>query len=194
MGKISSKKNNSGKKEGPVSIGETDVEKNTEVNILFLGECGVGKSCIISQFVHGKIDPHCLDARTTAQFIKKEVSFPDKSTLTLLLWDTPGQEKYRSMTKLFIKQAKVVILVYDPTYKESFEELKEYWYDQVRDSDSIIVVAANKCDLTEKKVEEEEGKKFADSVGAIFASISAQKNIGITDLFEKIEGAIKKKN
>ena len=169
-------------------------KKKTEVRILFLGESGVGKSSIISQFVNGKIVSHCLEARPIPQYYIKKVSFPDKSTLTLLLWDTPGQEICRLLIKILFKEAKVFILVYDPTSNESFEELKGYWYEQVRDLDSIIVVAANKCDLEVKKVKDREGKKFADSVGAIFASISAEENIGITELFEKLIELLKKKN
>ena len=85
-----------------------------------------------------------------------------------------------------------MILVYDSTNEKSFKELKEFWYNQVKDLKQILAIVANKCDLTEKKVKDEEGKEFADSVGAIFASVSAKENIGIKELFEKVGEAIKK--
>ena len=158
--------------------------------VVFLGESMVGKTNILSQFNQGKFNPVSQQS-LTAQFFRKEISLPDKSTITFDLWDTPGQKKYRSLLKIFFKDAKAVILVYDSTNEESFKEIKEYWYNQIKDLKLIIAVAANKCDLTEKKVNEEEGKEFADSIGAIFASVSAKENIGITELIEKIAEAIK---
>ena len=49
------------------------------------------------------------------------------------IWDTAGQEKYRSLTKIFYKDAGVAVLVYDITRKESFEEIQKYWYNQIKD-------------------------------------------------------------
>ena len=69
--------------------------------------------------------------------------------------------------------------------------MKEYWYNQVKSLNAIIAVVASKCDLSEKKVKEEEGKEFADSIGAIFASVSSKENIGIAALFEKVGDAVK---
>ena len=95
------------------------------------------------------------------------------------------------MARIFLQEAKAVILVYDPTNENTFKELKEYWYNQAKSLNAIIAVVASKCDLSEKKVKEEEGKEFADSIGAIFASVSSKENIGITALFEKVGGAVK---
>ena len=87
-----------------------------------------------------------------------------------------------------------MILVYDPTKENTFKELKEYWYNQAKSLNAIIAVVASKCDLGDKKVKDEEGKEFADSIGAIFASISAKENIGISALIDKIvEASINKK-
>ena len=159
--------------------------------VVFLGESMVGKTNILSQFNQGKFNPVSQQS-LTAQFFRKEISLQGKSTITFDLWDTAGLEKYRAMAKVFFKDAKVVILVYDSTNEKSFKELKEYWYNQVKDLKQILAIVANKCDLTEKKVKDEEGKEFADSVGAIFASVSAKENIGITELLEKVGEAIKK--
>ena len=52
------------------------------------------------------------------------------------IWDTAGQEKYRGLTKIFYKDAKIVILVYDITKKQSFDEIKKYWYNQIKDNSS----------------------------------------------------------
>ena len=95
------------------------------------------------------------------------------------------------MARIFLQEAKAVILVNDPTNENTFKELKEYWYNQAKSLNAIIAVVASKCDLSEKKVKEEEGKEFADSIGAIFASVSSKENIGITELFEKVGDAVK---
>ena len=50
------------------------------------------------------------------------------------IWDTAGQEKYRSLTQIFYKDASIAILVYDITNEESFEEIQNYWYDQIKES------------------------------------------------------------
>ena len=57
-----------------------------------------------------------------------------KTTVGLTIWDTAGQEKYRSIIKIFYKDANVAILVYDISRRESFEEIKNYWYGQVKDN------------------------------------------------------------
>jgi small GTP-binding protein len=106
------------------------------------------------------------------------------------LWDTAGQEKYRSLAKIFYKDAKVIVLVYDITSKDSFVQMKEYWYEQIKqqgNKDVIIAVAANKGDLYEKRViSNEEGEEFAKQIGAIFATTSAKDDSGILELFQNL--------
>ena len=157
--------------------------------VVLLGESGVGKTCIIAQFTNGVFDPDTVTS-LTAQFIRKAITFEDGKSVTFDIWDTAGQEKYRSMAKIFYKDAKAVILVYDITNEKSFEEMREYWYQQVKqqgDSDVIVAIAANKSDLYEdKKVDDAQGEEFAKEIGAIFASTSAKNDSGIKVLFENI--------
>ena len=117
----------------------------------------------------------------------------ESKSVTLDIWDTAGLEKYRSLAKIFFRDSNAVIIVYDPTDEKSFKELKEFWYCQVKDLNKVLAVVANKCDLDEKKIKDEEGKEFAESIGAIFASVSAKDNIGLSTLFEQIVQAIKNK-
>jgi small GTP-binding protein len=157
--------------------------------VVLLGESGVGKTCIIAQFTNGVFDPDTVTS-LTAQFIRKTISFEDNKSITFDIWDTAGQEKYRSMAKIFYKDAKAVILVYDITNKKSFEEMRDFWYEQVKqngDSDVIIAIAGNKRDLyEEKQVSDEEGEEFAKKVKGIFASTSAKNDSGIQALFDNI--------
>jgi small GTP-binding protein len=157
--------------------------------VVLIGESGVGKTCIIAQYTNGKFDPNTVTS-LTAQYIRKNVDLPDGETITFDIWDTAGQEKYRALAKIFYKDAKAIILVYDVTSKKSFDEIKNYWYEQIKQLGSeniVIAIAANKYDLyEEKQVSNEEGEEFAKSIGAIFVSTSAKNASGINNLFENI--------
>ena len=163
------------------------------IKVVFIGESKVGKSSILDMYLNGKFNPE-IQPSQTAQFFRKEVNLADKGNITLDIWDTSGATKYRNLAKIFLKDAKAALLVYDLTDENTFKELKDFWYSQVKDLNLILAVVANKCDLSEKKVKDEEGKEFADSIGAIFASVSAKENIGIQELFQKIAEAVKNKN
>ncbi len=106
------------------------------------------------------------------------------------LWDTAGQERFRSVTKSLYRDAKVIILVYDITEKETFNAVKDYWYEQIKlnsANDVILGLAGNKCDLYENEViTEEEGKELAKEMGAIFKLTSSKEKVGINELFQDI--------
>jgi len=157
--------------------------------VVLLGKQATGKTCMIAQFINGSFDPGTISS-LTAQFIRKTIQFADGRNITLDIWDTAGQEKYRAIAKIYYKEARAVILVYDITDESSFNEMKEYWYEQVKlfaRKDVIFAVAANKNDLNEeRKVSDEEGKKFADEIGAIFISTSAKNADGIQALFDNV--------
>ena len=157
--------------------------------VVLVGRAGVGKTCIINRFTKDEFEAEYVSS-FTAQFTRKIMEFSDGRRIIFDIWDTAGQEKYRALAKMYYKNARVVILVYDITESESFTELKDYWYEQVKQVDTenfIMAVAANKSDLyEEKQVEENEGEEFAKSIGAIFALTSAKNDVGITGLFDNI--------
>ena len=157
--------------------------------VVLIGESGVGKTCIIAQFINKSFSEGTLSS-LTAQFIKKNLKISEGKELTFDIWDTAGQEQHRAIARMYYSDAKAVILVYDITNRKSFEEIKNYWYLQVVEkgsSDVIFALAANKSDLyQEQEVQNEEGKKFAEEIGAIFASTSAKNASGINELFEHI--------
>ena len=161
------------------------------VKVVLLGEAGVGKTCIISQFISGVFDPDTISS-LSAQFISKTIEFKDiNKTIKFDIWDTAGQEKFRALAKIFYKDAKVICLVYDITSDKSFEALKEFWYEQQTklnvDGDPIYAVVANKNDLYEsQQVNEEEAKEFAKTINAIYQSTSAKSSSGIATLFDNI--------
>ena len=160
------------------------------VKVVLLGESGVGKTSIIVQFTAGKFDPDCVTS-LSAQFVSKTVEFRNlNKAIKFDIWDTAGQEKYRALAKIFYKDAKGILLVYDITDLKSFNEVKSYWYNMIKqnaDPDAIVAIVANKSDLYgNEQVKDDEGKEFAKSVGAFFQSTSAKSDTGITSLFENI--------
>ena len=121
--------------------------------VVLIGETGVGKTCIIEQFIDQKFNEK-QDSTIAAQFCRKDFEFPEGEKISLDIWDTAGQEKYRALSRIFYKNARAVVIVYNIVSKITFEEAKNYWYEQVKqhcDSNVIIAIAANKCDLYEHR-------------------------------------------
>ena len=163
------------------------MSSNNTCKIVLVGDAGTGKTCIISRFVN---DSFQKSQMTTAcpSFCTKTISYPEyNKTINLDIWDTAGQEIYRAISKLFYKGACVGILVYDITSQKSFDSIKDYWYNELKEnteSNIIFNVVGNKQDLYEQEqVKEEDAKEFAKSINAGFYLTSAKRNINISDLF-----------
>ena len=165
-------------------------EKSEGKKLVFVGDSGVGKTCIISRFVQGTFTNN-IASTMGASYATKSVEIPEiNKNFTFDIWDTAGQEKYKALAKFFFQGAKMAVLVYDITRRDSFEGMKNSWYKQLRDNSSpdiVIGVAGNKSDLyDDEEVSEQEARDFAKEIGAIFALTSAQNNTGIDDLFKNM--------
>ena len=162
-------------------------ENKKEIKTILVGEMGTGKTNMINAITGLKFDSNKFTTNT-ASFLEKVIKVKDKE-YNLIIWDTAGQEKYRSITKIFIKEAKIVIFVYSITDKRSFKEIN-YWYETVKNllgDKPILGLAGNKRDLfLEAEVTEEEGKNKAEEIGAIFELTSARTRMGINDLFQNL--------
>ena len=102
--------------------------------VVLVGEAGVGKTSIIQRFMSNTFSAS-VSSTGGAQFIEKEMYFKEiNQKIKFEIWDTAGQEKYRSLAKVFYNNASVCIMVYDITNRKSFEELKGFWADNVRDN------------------------------------------------------------
>ena len=159
------------------------------IKTILLGDPGVGKTNIINRFISQQFDPSS-NPTLGSTFVEKKIRKGSK-VYCLKIWDTTGQEKYRAITKLFIKGAQIVILVYAIDKLETFKNLN-IWYDcineQLSDNNYILAVVGNKKDLIlSEEVPEEEGKKYADEKGAFFKEVSAKcDEKGIVTLFENL--------
>ena len=158
--------------------------------VVLLGESGVGKTSIISQFIEHEFYEF-LTSTTGAQFSTKMVTFSKyNKSIDFEIWDTAGQERFRAMSRIFYKDAAIAILVYDITREDSFNELKSYWVNELKENaskDIIIGFAANKSDLFEKeKVNENDARAYAESLNAVFEPTSARDGNGIDELFMEV--------
>ena len=104
------------------------------IKVVLVGSCGCGKTSIITRLVSNTFSEEYISTEGGA-YNQVDFTYSEfgNKTLNMEVWDTAGQEKYRSLTKIFYKDADIAILVYDITNPESFKELKEYWMDQVRE-------------------------------------------------------------
>ena len=164
------------------------------IKCVLLGETAVGKSSLLSRFISNKFKTDFISTMSGYSSMK-QVSFEKSNKkINYEIWDTAGEEKFRSVTKIFYQDSKVAILIYDITRKDSFEALKNYWYIEVRDNSPkniIIAIVGNKSDLYEyEEVTEEEGQEFADSIDAIYMQTSAYNGTGINELFDMIGNKI----
>jgi len=117
-----------------------------------------------------------------SSFLEKTVNVKGKK-VKIEVWDTAGQEEFRSVTKIFVKNSKIIILVYNVTDKNSFDGLN-YWYDFIQKElgqNVILGLAGNKTDLIfedgfDEEITSEEGKEFAKKINANFALVSAKES------------------
>ena len=158
------------------------------IKITLLGNSGVGKTCIIRRYSDSIFDENSV-ATQLANYSQKVVEI-DNHTLQVDLWDTAGQEKYRSLGRNFYKDSFIVCLVYDITSHDSFIDLKEIWYSDLKEYGekyTVLAVVGNKSDCyEEEQVKEEEAKEFAEKIDAIFMLTSAKTGSNINFLFEKL--------
>ena len=166
-----------------------DEDENLEkipLKVILLGNSGVGKTnlintCIGMEFDHGNIPT------TSGSFVQKTIEIEDKIYL-LNLWDTAGQETYKSLTKIFLKRSNIVIFVYDITDLKSFKDL-ESWIqisDEMIENNFLCAIVGNKTDLyMREQVNEEQARKYAESKGMQFQLVSAKENPKVFGLFLK---------
>ena len=151
-------------------------DEDDEIKVILIGETGTGKTCLINTCVGLAFNEDNLST-VASTYSTKKYKINDQE-YTVNLWDTAGQEQYRSLNKIFIKHSKIVILVYSIVVKKSFIEL-EYWYNTIKEilgDEAIMGVVGNKKDLyLDEEVSEEEGKKFAQSKNMSFQLVSAKE-------------------
>ena len=156
--------------------------------VVLVGETQTGKTCVIVKAIRDIFEEGDMTTYVASSYLLP-VKTESGNKMNLEIWDTAGQERFRTVNKIFYKNARAVLLVYDITRKKTFEEIKNYWVDQAKTCACLNVVLGiigNKSDLFEKEeVTEEEAREFAKSIGAFFMLTSAKHGTGIHEAFKE---------
>ena len=164
-----------------------DIDDDEEIKVILVGEMGTGKTSLINTAI-GLSFQDKLPSTTTNSIVNKVMEIKGKK-YSINLWDTIGQEEYRSLTKIFMKGAKVVIFVYDITSRHTFTEL-DFWFKSTQEiiNEKIVMgIIGNKSDLfLKEEVSEEEGRKLAKDKGFEFALTSAKNSSIFCEFLEKL--------
>ena len=166
---------------------EDNLEEDEEIKVILVGEMGTGKTSLINTAI-GLNFQEKLASTTTNSIMNKTMKVNGKS-YSVNLWDTIGQEKYRSLTKIFLKGSKIVIFVYDITNLQSFKELN-YWFDCTKEiiNDKVVMgIVGNKSDLfLKEEVKESDARQLAKQKGFDFALTSAKNSTMFCEFLEKL--------
>ena len=169
---------------------EEEEEDDDEIKVILVGEVATGKTSLINTLI-GLEFKDKMESTQSSSIVQKKVTINEKA-YTINLWDTIGQEQYRSLTKIFMKGAKIVIFVYDITRKETFDQL-EFWIDNTKEvlgDKPILGIVGNKSDLYDKEaVKEEVAEEYAEKKGIPFSYTSAKTPKTFSDF---LEGLVKK--
>ncbi len=156
------------------------------IKVILIGDSGVGKTCLIQQYTNQQFQEETVSTIAVSDKLTKEVKVGEK-TIKLEIWDTAGQERYRSVNKIYMKDAKIALLVYDMTVQNSFNNLQN-WYKELKEinnSVEVFGVIANKSDLYEESViDKTEGENYAKTINATFYETSAMDYESVSAAFE----------
>ena len=160
-------------------------------NIVILGDTCVGKSCILMRFVknsmlHNHLSTIGIDSST------KTIT-TERGKATLQIWDTAGQDKFRSISQSYIRNGDAIILVYDITSDDTFQHVTT-WMDAIHNmakQDVPIILVGNKTDMeNERRITTEEGQKLAEKYKLLFKEVSAMTGDGVADAFTMLTIAL----
>ena len=152
---------------------------------IIVGESCVGKSCLLLQFIDNRFkDSH--DLTIGVDFGSKTIKLDDGTHVKVQIWDTAGQESFRSITRSYYRGSICALLVYDITRRQTFDNLIR-WLEDMREnaySKMVILLVGNKSDLKmEREVSYEDGQAFATKHNLLFFETSAKTAANVEQAF-----------
>jgi len=160
--------------------------------LLLIGDSGVGKSCLLLRFADDTYTESYIS--TIGVDFKIRTIELDGKTIKLQIWDTAGQERFRTITSSYYRGAHGIIVVYDVTDQESFNNVKQWLQEIDRYACENVnkLLVGNKCDLTNKKVVDyTSAKEYADQLGIPFLETSAKNATNVEQAFMTMAAEIK---
>ena len=163
---------------------EANIDTSYQINkqkLILIGDVAVGKTSIINSILGQKFNDE-YEPSIGVDFFSKTIKYKGKS-IKLQIWDSAGQEKFRSLIPNYIRGASLIILVYDITNKSSFNNLNS-WIEFINNYESTnIIICGNKIDLKDKReVSYEEGEKFSEEKKMDFFEISAKEETNLLNM------------
>ena len=160
--------------------------------IIIIGDTSVGKTALLSKYLKGVFLTSPL-ATVATEFATKIIQIKEGGYIKAQIWDTAGQEKYKSITYHHYKKSVGGLIVYDITKKSSFDNVKN-WYNDLTtlgEKGCIIALVGNKLDLVEKnerkrEVSKQEAQAYAENNHMLFFETSAYNGNNINDIFEEL--------
>jgi len=170
--------------------------KIEDIKVITLGNSSVGKTSFLMKYTDNSFTL-TYTATLGIDFKQKKIKLKDGRDVRLRIFDTAGQERYKSVSASFIKKADGVILIYDIGDLESFEAV-DNWIKSIREigKDNLpIILVGNKCDLSDDKrmISLKEGQDKADEFNIPFYETSCKEGINIKEVFEKLVDDIMEK-
>ncbi|OHT11044.1 small GTP-binding protein [Tritrichomonas foetus] len=155
--------------------------------LIMIGNSFVGKTALVMRYINKK-SQESYDETIGAAFHSFTLNL-DNETVNVQIWDTAGQEKYRSSGPVYFRNANAAILVYDSTDRHTFIDLPQ-WLDTFRETagqQALITIVGNKIDLDDKiKVDQNEGQQFANENNLSFVATSALTGYNVDYLFQSV--------
>eukprot|EP00823_Brevimastigomonas_motovehiculus_P000465 TRINITY_DN10580_c0_g1_i1.p1 TRINITY_DN10580_c0_g1~~TRINITY_DN10580_c0_g1_i1.p1 ORF type:complete len:218 (+),score=25.62 TRINITY_DN10580_c0_g1_i1:36-689(+) len=158
------------------------------LKLLLIGNSGVGKTSLLLQFTDDNFS-NSVRSTVGVDLKKKMIKMRDK-TIKACIWDTAGQERFRTMTSAYYRGAHGIIIVYDVTDRESFENVRD-WIKEIdlysTNEDAVKLMVGNKIDKnSERKVSKEEALAFSRSHSMMYLESSAKTKVGVQQAFEEL--------
>ena len=152
---------------------------------IIIGDSSVGKSNLLLRYSHNKFTED-YQATIGVEFGAKNTQINGK-TCRIQIWDTAGQENFRSITRAYYKNSVCALVVYDITNRESFNNVQNWIEDCLSQSPKtvILVLVGNKIDLSDRKVTFDEGKELAEKNKMLFFECSAKTGENVNEIFNK---------
>ena len=171
-------------------------DDSPSVSIIVLGDTGVGKSCLLLQFIDNRYT--LMHDLTIGIDYGAKIIKIDEKDVKLQIWDTAGQESFRSIARSYYRDAEIAFLVYDCSRRESFNHIYRWLAEakQFGKPDLMFGLISNKSDLPDsrRQVTYDEGKNLAAEHGIAFFEVSAKTSAGVDVAFiESAKGIMKAK-
>ena len=158
---------------------------NYLIKFIIIGDAAVGKSNLLVRYTSGQFKEE-YQLTIGVEFGSNNVIIGD-NTYRIQIWDTAGQENFRSITRSYYKNTACAIIVYEISNKKSFENISS-WIEECKNTapkSILMVLVGNKCDLDNREVTEEEGREFAEKNGMLFFETSAKTGKNVEELFKQ---------